>query len=103
MNEYDNFYSAVTQYMPLPFDTIQNSVGIRQLEIMCLESGLKKTLRMLLNGLKVVDCSNTLGGPIGPATENARSPKQVFDFCTFRSPRASDRNEGPDLDDDTSS
>ena len=38
---------------------------------------------------------------LGPATENARSPKQVLDFRTFRSPRASDRKEGPDLDDDT--
>ena len=38
---------------------------------------------------------------LGPATENARSPKQVLDFRILRSPLASDRREGPDQDDDT--
>jgi len=37
----------------------------------------------------------------GPATEKARSPKQVFDFRTFRSPFTSDRRRAPALDVDT--
>src|SRR6218665_628046 len=37
----------------------------------------------------------------GPATEKAQSPKQVFDFRTFRSPFTSDRRRAPALDVDT--
>ena len=32
---------------------------------------------------------------LGPATEKARWPKQVFDFRTFRSPLTSDRRRAP--------
>ena len=37
----------------------------------------------------------------GPAIEKARSPKQVFNFLTFRSPFTSDRRRAPALDVDT--
>jgi len=38
---------------------------------------------------------------LGPATEKARSPKQIFYFQTFRSPLDSDRRCAPSLDVDT--
>src|SRR5688572_25679111 len=98
MNDYDNFYSAVTRHMPLQGRFNKFTLNQRY------TFSKKYVLSLDLND-SIVGAARIEGGMLfqhlGPATEKARSPKPVLDFRTCRSPFASDLKEGPALVDDT--
>ena len=95
-DEYDNFYSAITQHMPLQgrldkdHDTCQKYALSKQCDLSLDLNKSKVDAERMYVGM--------LFQHLSPATEKARSPKQVFDFRTFRLPLTSDRRCALDVD-----
>jgi len=85
-DEYDNFYGAVTQHIPLQerLNKSHHVSEIRSLKIVCFEHACRVYGRW--NAVPAPQLGSRKQVFDFHTTEKTRSPKQVFHFRTVRSP-----------------